>query len=323
MRNDGSRVITTILVPWDQRFQAAQDILGFPQVEYTGEVWFVSRKTPRAYSPFTVANLGLAPFLYATQILRVDPIGLPEAVAEFGQNPGLGDFPNSENPPDWLLARMQVMYETLYYDIVADGLMPQYQGGPDEASLQRYISPYVYPSGDSISVPVNTFKFVPVSPTVGTAVVPGVPPRYRVFHEWVLIWESVPKLAIGSLLINPAAATFTIDKSLGHVNSLPFPSSGPTQCPPGTLLLTACNPTPIRSPFGDRLFRVEFRFKYFNFGTDVNGNAIGHQHYVNNDNNYYEITTTGTTNFVNQTDGVSYYNWYDFNTMFRPTTGAS
>lgn len=96
--------------------------------------------------------------------------------------------------------------------------------------------------------------------------------------------------------------------------------------PVGTLLFTGGTITPIRSTSGERLYTIDYRFKFVN-------TRYGHQglYYQGTptaapvafcDGGYFEVSSDGTTNFGifnndPSTPPVNIYGWEDFSNLFR------
>lgn len=126
-----------------------------------------------------------------------------------------------------------------------------------------------------------------------------------------------------------------IDYLLGKVNNAVFPPQltkgtvpnslayNRPQYPPGRLLLVAADIKRIRSPFGIRIYDIEYRFQLvFNVG--------GHNYVLARSNPtinsspivYVEVTTDGSTHALQDT-GTHIYDSGDFTMLFRPPSFGS
>jgi hypothetical protein len=95
--------------------------------------------------------------------------------------------------------------------------------------------------------------------------------------------------------------------------------------PPGTLLLTGAEIRPVRSTAGDRLYDIEYRWKYLAFGIQklyYQGSASDNPPYSGA--GYFEVSSNGTTNIgpglFNSDPAappVNIYPWADHQTLFR------
>jgi len=228
-----------------------------------------------------------------------------------------------------MLARQQWLYTTRTYDcLLDDEAMPQNNGVPDEASLQRYVTKIVKPGGQAIPLPVGMLKYVGgVSTTV-----PGQPSIREPNYRLLLTHHLVPLAAVPIALINDQApaASYTNgllagDLALGCVNSVAFPPDATNQRAPGTLLLESIDPVPEVSALGDRIYTITYTIAVFNppgqlgTGLDANSHAIGHNHLLDKDGKYYEVSTDGTSNYPYVQNGTrrSTYLGVDFATLFR------
>ena len=334
-RDDGTTVTRTYLIPWTSYRQVAADVLGYPEIETKHARQYISRNLPDAF-PELANSLG-NPYLFATAIKSVQGLGVPDG----------GNMQSQSDVAVYKYARVSVVYETLTYEILSDkqmvnaGLVDRW-GNPDESTLRRYVTKVIKPSAEYLSLPQGSFQYVVASAPAGLAVI-GQPGKITPVYDMSLTWHHVPREAIGSLLYNAGLTTPVLDQAIGKVNVKPFAG-----CMAGTLLCMPPDIRPIRSPLGDRIYDVEYRFKWLNLGTVPvgifgAGDPIGHNHLyagkpqLNNAHagGYYEVTGglasgafagPGTTNIkINPAtgantfgvDGANIYDWCDFAPLFQ------
>jgi hypothetical protein len=334
LRNDGSRAVRTFFVQWFNRLEFMTELLGYPEISsiyhLDGSAAGIFRKVPDAHPNFFRNG---KPFLFATQVLRCEPWGVPPPFPN-EDLPNMRDrsqLPDATDIAAYAFAKIQVLYETPTYEVVPDDQMARDAFGyPAEYNLTRFVTKYIQAAASAFTIPTATLRYVDHATPASTTVVPGYPSIIEPKSDLILIWHHVPQAAVGMRLINPTAPVFPIDKSIGKVNKETFAG-----LPAGTVLLDNVSPKPIRSAVGDRLWDLEFRFKFFNpvavqvtnsTGTSVDRQTVGHNHILYwkagaTSISYAEITIDGTTNLVNKTAGKNPHDWYDFNFCFRvPTT---
>lgn len=313
---------------WGSRNDFLTLLMGDQQVTNGG---VISRLTPHAYPAF-IDPESAQPFMWATGIARSVGFGAP-----YGSNLGILKQPGSDMAT-YLRCRYTVRYQSLPFDILTDqGMMENqsvFQGGPDEASLSRYVIKKIEPGAHSIQLHQGIMKFVGGQKPQGDPVLYGLrPPKIITRAAVTLTHKWVPFDAVGTKLVNPSvkneAGNYVggpIDQLLGRVNSQPFPATGPfaNTFGPGTLFYVAVTIKPVRTPAGRRVYDVTHFFEYCAGGEfDTPPVLYGGHNLVPFLTaagllSWIEITSTGTTNLVTQEDGKNIYNWGDLNKLFRP-----
>lgn len=327
-RTDGTQAVRTYLCEWEERQMAARALIGFPRIKGTGSGRWLYRKVPHHCEDFL--NESGQPYLYATQIPKCVGYGVPTQ----------GPMISNQDAAIHRYAKLTVLYETLTYDILEDSEVTTRDGNgnPFEAGIERYVTPQVGPQAQYLTLPQGAFNFV----GLGTPVL-GQPGLIVPNYDFSLTWHQIPQAAVATRLFNRTLETPDIDLCLGKVNKVAF-----CGCRPGTLLLVAAALKRQRSAFGDRIFDIEYRLKFFNPGDDQNDDdtPAGHNHvYASKISTgdvtlvgYYEVATTGKaadtpdppygTNIILSgsgaaeentagNDNVNLFNWYDFNLLFR------
>lgn len=254
-KNDGTTATRTIIVPWADIKNMWQFLGKAFVVTGEGGSQYLSRWNPWFVAGFVDSES--KNYLYATQITRCSPWGVPPRDAN-----GWSNMKDEFGVAAYKFAKMAVHFETLPWDVCEDSELPKDDhDNPDESSLQRYVVKIVKPSGQYLTLPSGSFKAsIPGSYANGdhqTAVVPGTPGRIVAKFDLALTWCLVPEACVGTRLINPLRQPI-IEQQMGLVNKSTFAG-----CPPGTLLLTAATIKPIRSPNGDRIYDIEYRFSFF------------------------------------------------------------
>lgn len=305
-KNDATECERNILVDWGGLPQAAHDFLGFPLILGSPGNPYLSRVTPHTFPE--VQDLSGSPYLYCTQFTSAAPWGIPLGANSDVTQPAAMRSVN--NVAVYRYARVQLLYETLTYNVKEDSQITQTAGVPDESNLERYVTKVVRPAASYLTLPPGAFKMV----TSGTPAAPGQPGRITPGYDVDITWHQVPEAAVGMKLINPGLANPSVDLALGCVNSASALGS-----PAGTVLLTAAEARPIRSALGMRLFDVHYRFRVFN-----PSGSVGHNHVYwpgpTPAPGYYEVSTDGATNLVSQTPWKSIYNFANFALLFRVPT---
>jgi hypothetical protein len=346
LRNDGSRAMRTFFCEWDDRLEVMREFLGYPEIvkpysQDPGAQYFgLSRIIPDCHPGFLKfgdkAGEQGEPFLWATQVTRCEPWGLPGAT---GAVDGVGGTVDMAEPPGGLtfknssiarygLAKFQCLYESPTYEVLKDSQMPRDEltKWTAEYTLKRYVTKYIQPAASAFTVPTGLLKYVDNAVAASGTPVPGTPAIIEPKSDYIVIWHMVPTEAVGIRLVNPDGPCFPIDNCIGKVNATTF-----NGLPPGTLLLEACNPKPVRSAVGERLWDLEFRFKFFNpvrvqvttsTGTSLDRATVTHNHIVRwkageTSISYAEVSIDGATNTTSQTAGKNIHDWYEFKHLFR------
>lgn len=221
---------------WADRRQAVLDFLGYPTVETAGaEVW-LSRTVPHTYPG--------EPNLYCTEVAKIDGIG------PTGSN---GD-PGGELQASYQHAEITLIYTTPTYDIATDDVLTanarvDANGNPSEGTAlalgkPRFVTLRAKPGMKTLVFNRSLIKRA----DNGNPVLEGVP--FIVPHvDFEFTWHQVPKAAINWARWG---------KTQGKVNDDTFYGFEAE-----TLLMEAPEPRAIAGPFGDRLFDVVFRMRYF------------------------------------------------------------
>ncbi len=302
-RSQGSRVYnfadeTGALGGTATAFRYVEDILGAPSIgEDLASHHWIKRKTPHGMSRFTRPSDD-AKFLYATKV-NLKGLGVRAYSTTLD---GL-------KWPEYKQYRLETQYETLPYEILTDAEMvakgyTDANGNPDEASWKRYISKIATPAGQFFTIATGSYSYVG-----GGGLVTAGLSKILSFCNLQITHHQVPERAVPSIFVNPALTTRSyIESTIGCVNSVVFNGYAV-----GTLLLLGVQMMPYRSPLGDRVYDVKHMMKYFEPTT-----AKGHNYvYRPSSAAYIEVTSTGATNVVAQTDGISIYNWAPFAPLFR------
>ncbi len=305
IRDDGSRMVRTIWVHWDDVQQASVDFVGFPTVASNGDSKWVQRLLPHQHEKWV--NGRNKKYFVCTQVMSVEPVGVPDRESD-----GTAVTVDWQGHPIYALGKMTLLYEDVPYELLEDNEI-LVNGVPDESTLKRYVTPGGEPKTEIVPVPQGRFLYVGAIPNV----VPGQPGKRFGVQDIEFIWERVPKEAIGMRSVNPTASSFPIDDLLGKVNNANFPT-GTSAFREGTLLLVGAKPRPIRSGLGDRLYNLHYRFLFKDIKRSAVNVPISHQYLLNRDGIFYEVTTDGTSNLSTKTDGLSLYDWGNFAELFRP-----
>lgn len=330
----------TFLVPWEGRFQARLDWLGYSQIipffgtlanGSSGTYYWLSRVTPDFHVGYQRTD-GYY-YLYADNV-TFEPFGVPTNTGDFEGEPDYGNEStlDANNEPVYGFAKMTVHYSSRLYKILDDAEMVLHGGAPggiiDESTLLRYVeTPYAVAaqyltlpdgaiqianaSGTTYDIDHNTTN-VNVGPAAGTF--------GKVEGQWdvTILWRQVPRRMIAAApVIDPVASLYGIanvkeaafDYCVGRVNSTTFAGY-----PPGTLL---CEPPEFQQwvqADGQDVYDVTFHFKYFRQGWNYllqksKGGAYVYTQ-VSSDGTYYQEPLTVPP------DGAMQYNAYPFQYLF-------
>lgn len=253
---DRSRATRDVLIyPYSKHYTAAKAFLGFPAVvPLSGSGYsYVSRQTPMPLYEMDGGDVYInhsgKDFLYATSIEKCAPFGV---LVDSG-----GDYEG---------AKLTLVFESLPWDILEDGQLPRdslhaapyeanfVNGNTNDVPTSRYITWAVEPEVQYLQVGRGQL-FIAAGYTGQSNPFPY--PGGRVIGKCALrvIWHQVPRRAISSRQIWDFSGTAFIDDTLGKVNADTW-----NGYPPGTLLLEGVRFHPGRSPWGDRIYEVEFVF---------------------------------------------------------------
>lgn len=276
---DQSRIQIQVKVPWDERFQARDALLGTAHVAIAaGGEKYISRTTPH--------NLGFeleGQNLYAKAVTNVTGDVLD------GSDPG--------GPPRFEKAVLTVLYEGLTYDIKEDAEIA-IAGFPDESYLTRYVTKREVQSAQFLATQRGDWVWAegPHGPGMG----PGTPhavfntlpyriPRAEI--QW--IWHQVPKEAIPRLVYA---------EMVGKTNDAPFDND---LYATETLEFLGASPEPIILPqeITPRAFNITVRALHYPKGINKFPDPADNQ-------NFYRIMSKSGLAPVFELD--------DFRKLFRP-----
>lgn len=312
LRNDGSQVVRTVFVDWDDRFAASYLLCGYPMLETNpnNQRQYISRNLPMPHQDFLVDDKPGEFFLWCDQVQKCEGWGTPtgagaqiptdEMAAELAKATGddptetleqaafnAGKIESSQGSPDFAemfnaetitpiyrFAKLALLFKSYVYGIVSDEMMPRDQNGnPDESTLQRYVI-LTTSSGDQyLTLPQGGFNYINVAGTKKTVL--GQPGIIVPQDTCILRWLQVPLGAVSKRLYNPAPyfKNYPLDDYRGCVNLSTFLGQ-----PPGCVLFTSAVAEPCVSAFGNLLYTVILNFRVFNPGLDSDGRPIGHNH---------------------------------------------
>lgn len=318
-----STAVRQLDVPWGGRQQAAIDLLGQTSTPTKGAGRFISRfPLPHAYPAYVWGD----PLMWAVQV-GVQGYGVPVDR-------------NMKGPGEWFIdsdiakyakARLTVQYMDTPWDVISDDAMVQQglkdaNGNPDESSWARFVIVEFSPTGQMITMPKGTMKFVGgASPGVITTdpAIALAPPKMIPYWNVRVRHVRLPNTAVATCFINPnLTGPGAMDKALGKVNNADFPATGPYagKFKAGTLLYVAAIIQAFRSPVtGRRTYDVTHNFQYAHHSQSVTPNGQNFVPYLSAPAvfGWVELSTDGTTNTGTKTDGKSIYDWVDFAEIFR------
>lgn len=332
----------TFLVPWEDRFQARMDFLGFATaypVEMSalangnpGFAWSISRIIPDAHPGYV--DFFNEPYLYADNVtfepfgMTLDPTtGQPAYGEEFSTIDGNGE-------PVYEYAKMTVHYKSNLFKILDDSTVTAqpygafFQGLIDESTLARYVEIPFAVGAQYLTLPDGTFEYAqPPTDIFGNATnVPAVPVQGapgKIEGQWdvTMVWRQVPiRMIAAAPVIRPYAAQLggitTVqeaawDLAIGRVNSDTFAGY-----PPGTLLCEPMELTQWVQSTGDIVFDVTFHFKYFRQGWNY---FLTKNKDVPPRLTYTEVSVNGNAQDPSTTppvDGIHQYDAYPFQYLF-------
>jgi hypothetical protein len=320
---DGTSAERDIFIQYEDLDGAKKGFVGYPSILGDDDTPYLSREIPDYL--LNVYDLEGDPYVFATK-MTAQGYGTPDDVEETGLHNPLTDTPYYE------LGKLQVTYETLTYDILSDqdmidlGYVDE-QGNPDESYLVRYVTKKVAPSAEYITLPVGGYYFYIPGFSGAAPPISGGPGKIVCSYDFSLTWHQIPLLAVPSALINPDTINPAIDDCLGCVNAGEFADQPTASC-----LLVGALITPNRSVAGDRLYTVEYRFKYINATTPVDDPDTDEPVAVGNQGVYYQgqaavgttpaiiagfyEVSTGGSNLEDQDPNVNIYNYADFDSLF-------
>ena len=286
---------------------------------------YISRIVPTAYQ-FTLGAAGNTAFLYPSSLESIEPLGVASQDLL-----GVATYPQ---------CRITIGYEAPTYAILSDNDPDFVLSGYDESTLIRFVSVFVQPTAEYLTLPYGTYLWTEWNPNAGAvdynnkvaqnttyvgAPVIGSQAKLLAANEVQLVWHMVPGI--------PRAAYSLI----GCVNNDTFSDpNGHFSAPIGTLLLSQMEVRPYRWILGNFLYDITYKFKLFNptnptTGSSVDelGDDIGHNHFL-----HYRPTTAGTflppvyrylthdgtppRQSHKQGTGIPVYPYADFTQLFQP-----
>lgn len=328
--DDSSQCVRMLDCDWDDRFALALLLITQAAVTFDPIVnkKVLTRRVPHSYA-FDATNVFLGTnILYATRILKIEGLGRPNSFVEgagTGGDASIPFVPGQVGPVAvYDKARLHVLYQTLTYDVLSDADLSGFQGNSiHEYGLRRFVTKITRPNVENLTSPQGAFKRVyPSGSAVASADYPVQWGVNKVIgtETLQLTWHNIPQEAVSNVLHNPSSTTDYYQRGLGKVNNAAFAGYAA-----GTLLLLSYDIRPIMHPFRRRSYDITFHIKHFNpTGT------IGHNHiWAHNPPTaspsaatttweWVEVTTTGATNLVAKTDGISIFDWYDYTQLFTP-----
>lgn len=324
-RSSATRILD---VDWADAAKFAQSLVGYSTTPALfGSTWYLQRYVPHEFPWDAFLGGGGGSSLRAVKA-SIEPI--PGAAPNYSDAYAGGDSEGTSPEQAFRVAtydkaRVNVVYETLPYDVWTDAGMQSKTNNRDEADLIRYVSKVVAPAGQYLTLPVQAFRFVdPDDPTAGDnnagkPIAQGVG-RMLVHYNLSLTWYAIPEAYVPCAAARPyflvSAGPQAIDTTIGKVNATTF--AGYSK---GTLLLMAVTLKPYRSAFGQRIYDITYMFKYFEPLTGKGHNHIlRHRTAPSASLIWYEVTVDGNTNLVAQTNGKSVYDFAEFKNLFRPAT---
>lgn len=335
--SDSSQCVRMFDCDWEDRYQFAKSILGFTSLAFNNENPYLSRRIPHFYKFDQETTFAGPRTLFATKIVKIEGLGEPSVFSEFqsGGEPVTAFSYGSTGPVGkYPKARLHVLYQTLTYDVLTDAETTAENNPlghglpyPVEYTGVRYVTKLSRPSVEALTTPQGAYKRVhPAGSAVASAAYPVQWGVARVIGTDILqlTWHQIPQKNIAHKLFNPTTSNDYMNATLGKVNDNTFLGFAA-----GTLLLLSYDVRPIMNPFITRSFDITYTIKRFNpTGT------IGHNHIWAHSPptatpsatttawGWHEVTTTGATNLVAKADGVSLYDWANYNLLFTPAVPA-
>lgn len=239
LQADGGRIARQYLVPWDRRQSVAQQFIGFPYIAGNGEM---RRHLPERIE--TITDDFDEGFMYCDSV-RMVPLG------------GGGDKDDDEfyaNIPQpyrkWDYALMTVGYVTRPYDVLTiDEINDFYGADTIPTEMGRFITWDDDESVSFVTAEHGNWVFKDSGKPVGNKVAFPLPQG-----ELTLTWWDVHPMAF---LVGNARGLE------GKTNDDQFFSY-----PKETLIFTGFKRRRRRSPLGQRLFNIQFKFLYRPLGAN-------------------------------------------------------
>jgi len=268
----------TFDVAWTQRWEFAQQMLGYSQRLNSGTGGYISRKVPEAYKD--IARVAYSDiegqfkseyWLYAQSLDSIQGIKPIEK--------------NANDVGTYDKARMTFTYSSLTYNVHTDddcrnGVGAAHtrfvdaNGNPSDvyregtaARIARYITRQVQPTSEHLQLPFGQMLWADGSNTPAVNGIAKTVPGMEVIYTW----HQVP-----SQMLNVTSQISQLYNKIGTVNKYDF-----DYCPPGTLLLTAIETKPYRIIGGGTVSDIVFKMKYTNH-FDASGTITnkGHNHFI-------------------------------------------
>lgn len=348
----------TFLVDWADRQQALYQILGFSWLDFDAGSYGIIRRYLPEYNPdyiisafgaptnqtaFVTATRARCQGLKPTGYRNVDVQHIPGEIALSTKDVGT-----------YKKARIVVDYDFLPYDIYPDSSISLVTfadatnswGGTDKgyseffsgSKMGRWISFERHPAAEYLSIPVNLtskesnsgflkWSDNKINSRIGTSFPGNV--GFIIGHiDFKFTWHQVPYEALPNK---------TIANLLGRVNLRPvgLPGGPTTVADPGKLLLLQADSQIANTPYGNRLWNVQYTIRYNPRGHNNFYDFIaGDWYQASKDGKYYAYDNGGADYFpptgtVNRgatrdpPDGVLLYDSRDFTRLFCPEYSTS
>jgi hypothetical protein len=295
-------------VNWADRQQALFQILGFSWRDTVFTVPRIRRYLPEYQPDFTWTDFGgsgagsLNPWLTASKASSQGKGERGFKTVDVTNVPGEDAETPAKDTPKYKIARITVQYDFLPYDLLPDTSVtlvsfadpaPPYDSAPPAGysefpsgtPMGRFIGFERKPAAEYLSIPATVNSKDPnnqtlvwsdnVNPTPPNLTRVGKPFPGNVGYivgniDFKFTWYQVPF---------DAMPNNTIASTIGRVNLRPvtLPGGSPTTALPGQLLLIAVDTHRTGSPYGNRLWNIDYTMRY---------NPRGH-------NNFYDFVSGG------------------------------
>jgi hypothetical protein len=266
---------------WEDRYDFIRDMLGTatwsPGQNVGGVVSNLSRQVPEAHPEYQ--NSDGVGWMYATEAQLLDCQGMKvhdhsDIAKALSSSPDYGTlnaFDDNSYMVAFNIAKFSITYRPVDYFVYTDKETPADQ---TNGELERFvIKTYTY-AAENLPIPGSAFWWVPTVPENRNQI-PECPPKVFPTMELTYTWKNVPLPRIQK--------SDNIISRIGTVNSAAFDRG---YWDVGTLLFVAPDIKPFRSPVGDYLYDIAFKFLY---------RATGHNFlYRGSVNAFREVSIDGT-----------------------------